>query len=479
MGPSSTKPPGKNTKTSSKTTSKDKVGKVSSSKTPVTPAQQKKEVKERIRKLQFILGESHASYETAKLRFQEITKAYDNGANPEHKDEYEKQDKALNAMAETLKDYESQLDELMIDQRVLEDMDGVEKTVGPSTLTSNSDPDLASSDPASSNPAGSDPSGSLFVSSDPAGSSGQQDNTSSSPAGSSTNALEPPAGPPVINLVNEDGAPDSPPIDKDPEDAGLFTPEQNRVVSGRIDEAKVAAWRMQGYSKQVIIRHGPKNSPKYDRSTKTKAGIPFDEKTTDQFGPDHRFGDEKEGRKFVRRWDDFKGILGVAYNCPLNALAPREKGDGRKYPRVEVWVKWSIYDEIRRVWEVPSSIKHIFPNATQCEEYIYNAACDHAKKHQAWKSGQREGREASPTPGPEMNRLMPKGPQVTGKGIKIEKDGSNGPLNSIPSEEERMLQFRQQWAMMQNPKLDSENLTMKQMFTFIKAWNEWKDEEEL
>jgi hypothetical protein len=200
-------------------------------------------------------------------------------------------------------------------------------------------------------------------------------------------------------------------------------------------------------------------------------------------GPEHRFGDEKDGKKkFVRQWDDFKGVLGVAYNCPLQELMPRNVSGLKKYPRVDVWVKWSIGDEIHRVWEVPSSIKHIFPNPTQCEEYIYNTACDHEKKHQAWLSGQREGKETSPTPGPEMNRLMAQGaPQTTRNIIKVEENGNNGTPLSRPilSEEERMFQFRKQWAMMQKPQLDPENLSSRQMFTFIKAWNEWKNEEEI
>jgi hypothetical protein len=268
--------------------------------------------------------------------------------------------------------------------------------------------------------------------------------------------------------------------DEDPEDAGLFTPEQNKVVTGRSDDGEIVAWKKQGYSKQVIIRYGPKNSPKYERSTKFKAGIPFDENTTQQFGPDHRFGDEKIGKKYARQWGDFKGFFAVVYNCPLQELSPRVTGEKRKYPRIELGTKWSINGVFHRVFEVPSSVKHIWPNPFDCEEYIYNTAVDHDMKYQLWLKGQREGRDASPTPSPQMNRLMPKGPQVTGKGIKTEKDESNGiPPPKVDNEEERMLQFRRQWAGMQKPKLDPENLSMKQQMKFLNAWNELNDEEEL
>ncbi|KAH8674406.1 hypothetical protein BGZ60DRAFT_429415 [Tricladium varicosporioides] len=286
---------------------------------------------------------------------------------------------------------------------------------------------------------------------------------------------------PVIDLVDEMGEPQ--PLasveDLDDDDAGLFTPEQNKVVTGRVDDGIVVAWRQQGYSKQVIIRHGPKNSPKYECSTKVKAGIPFDEKTTPQTGPDHRFGDEKIDRKFIRQYNEFKGMLGVAYNCPLEDLRPRKVSGNKRYPRVQMLVKWEIKSEVLRVWEVVSSVKHIWPSPTQCEEYIYNVACDHHKKHQAWLSGEREGRDATPTPGPDTNMLMPTGPQVITQIIKPEQHESSGtPLTNIASSDEaRMLQFRQQWAALQKPKLDPENLSMKQQFTFLNAWNEWNEEE--
>ncbi|KAH6675987.1 hypothetical protein B0J14DRAFT_561677 [Halenospora varia] len=97
----------------------------------------------------------------------------------------------------------------------------------------------------------------------------------------------------------------------------------------------------------------PTTSSLYERSTKAKAGIPFDEKTTPQTGPDHRFGDEKIGRKFVRQWNDFKGVLGVAYNCPLKDLMPRKVSGKKTYPRLEIWVKWTIDGKIHRVWRSP------------------------------------------------------------------------------------------------------------------------------
>jgi len=435
MAPGRSIPPqGKGTK-NSKTSATDKVGKSTDS--AKTQDQKKKQVvgRKQIQKLELVRDTSRIELEKARQTLDQAFNAYENGAHPEHKDEYERLAKAFNQDSKKLEDYESELNQLKEEQTVLDAMD---EDTDPTT---NSVHPLFITDPA--------PPGTGFGASAPLNNSLSEG---------------PPASPPSIGLIDEEGVSKPLTTDEDPEDAGLFTPDQNNVASGRIDDGKVVAWRRQGYSKQVIILYGRENSPKYEHSTKSKAGIPFDEKTTKKFGPDYRFGDEKRDRKLVRQWDEFKGILGVAYNGPLKALKPKEKGEERKYPRIHVRVKWSIDGEIHRVWEVPSSIKHIWPNSAQCEEYIYNAACDHNEKYQAWKSGQREGKDASPSPGP---------------GIKIEENGRNGitPHKGLRSYEERMLQYRQEWAA--KKKLDPEKLSMMQMVMFSKDWENFENEEEL
>jgi hypothetical protein len=64
-----------------------------------------------------------------------------------------------------------------------------------------------------------------------------------------------PAGPPVINLIDEEGKEGSPvPTTKeDSEDAGLFTFSNFKKALGIEDDGEVAVWRKQGYSKRIII----------------------------------------------------------------------------------------------------------------------------------------------------------------------------------------------------------------------------------
>jgi hypothetical protein len=372
-------------------------------------------------------------------RLEQLSLSYDNGKHPEHKDEYEKLKKQVEDSIVTLRSNEAAVNALEEKERELQGISEPTQPNAPSGQPSQS----SSNTPIDLTQAGG---------------------TQTSPGITVTK----PGG------TQESGS------NEDPEDAGLITPEQYKIATGRTDDGEIVAWKKQGYSKQVIILNGPRNSPRYTLSTARLAGIGFDEDQTPQFGPDHRFGDQKSGRNYVRRYAEFKGVIGVAYSCSLEKLMPRKDGDKRKYPRVEVRVKWNINGAIHRVWEVPSSFKHIFPSPSQCEEWIYITAVDHDTKYQLWLKGQREGRDASPTPAPGIGRLMPKAPQVTGKGIKTENDESSGITSpKVDTEEERMLQFRRQWAGMQKPKLDPENLSMRQQLTFLTAWNELHEEEEL
>ncbi|KFY99063.1 hypothetical protein V498_01037 [Pseudogymnoascus sp. VKM F-4517 (FW-2822)] len=189
----------------------------------------------------------------------------------------------------------------------------------------------------------------------------------------------------------------------------LITPEQARTAAGIETDGKIVAWAKTGFSKPVIVRYGPQNSPKYLRSTAYRESDFLDESKTEKFGPKHRKGDNKDDDgQLVRKSHEFKGILGVAFNCPVEDLAPKvkiktEKGGppnppSRRYPRTEVLVKWEIAGVVYKCWEVRSSIKHLF--SSFCDQYIYQAALHSEKQYNAWKAGERKSEDRSPTPAP-------------------------------------------------------------------------------
>ncbi|PVH68051.1 hypothetical protein DL98DRAFT_522983 [Cadophora sp. DSE1049] len=285
-----------------------------------------------------------------------------------------------------------------------------------------------------------------------------------------------PNGTPLVDLTEPDGK--SKPLNTGElsDDEALFTPAQAREATGQSHGGKIVAWREQDRPKPVIVRYGPQNAAKYERSTAAKEDNDFDERETEQFGPDHRLGDQKLVKKFVRRRRELLGIAGLAYNCALNDLKPREKGETRKVAPLEIWVKWEIGGVIQKTWEIRSSIRHLFSSPKKCDVYIYKAAKWHAARHEEWQNGQREAKDRSPTPLPN-SRLSPT-PDPSQPEIKVE-DNSN-PLAatsstalSKASNRAAMLQYREQWCDLKG--IDPENMEPAAEGRFLKAWNEIKD----
>ena len=127
------------------------------------------------------------------------------------------------------------------------------------------------------------------------------------------------------------------------------------------------------------------------------------------------------------------------------------------------------------MWEVRSSIRHLFSNVKKADTYIYDAAVWHAKRHQEWLDGQREAKDRSPTPDPN-SRLSPS-PEPTGqKPIKTEgDDNSQGPPVPPTPPKSAMLQYREQWCELNE--IDPEKLKTDRALQgeFLKSWNEIKD----
>ncbi|KAH7370283.1 hypothetical protein BKA65DRAFT_488059 [Rhexocercosporidium sp. MPI-PUGE-AT-0058] len=237
---------------------------------------------------------------------------------------------------------------------------------------------------------------------------------------------------PLVDLTEPNGT-SKPLINGEPSDdeEAVFTPAQAREATGQSHGGKIVAWRQQNRSKSVIVRYGPQNAAKYERSTAAKEDNDFDEEETEEFGPDHRLGDQKVAKKFVRRRRELLGIAGLAYNCDLKDLEPREKGESRRVAPLEIWVKWEI-------------------------------------------SG-REAKDRSPTLVPN-SRLSPT-PEPSQSKIKTEGEDSGSLLTSSTaslkaSNRAVMLQYREQWYDLKG--IDSDSIEPAAEGMFLKAWNEIK-----
>jgi hypothetical protein len=431
----------------------------------------RREAKEKSRIAAAKLEETKKQNDELKRQLEEVAKSHRDGENSENKEQYEQLKAKVDSSGRTLQQVEEEAQQAQkAEDEEMKDVDGEESpdtelfvdSGGPiSGLTSHGSPVTFTTEsnvpgfkmgfiPAASQ-AGSGPPGHSFGSS----SSG------------STDA-------PVIDLTDTSGNRQQLPINEDLEDAGLFTPAQAREATGRTDGGEVRAWREQGNSTPVILSFGPPNARKYERSTAYRAGIPFDKKNTPNFGPDHRYGDEKQGRKFVRKWDEFKGIQGEAYNCSVSLLRPKEKGEERTYPTTELLVKWEINGKILRTWETRSSIKHLWPNPALCDEYIYVSAKHHAKQHDDWLTGQRKATSKSPSPGPDMQYLRPQGTPTPEIKIKTEDEIVNGASNpSTPSGNKSsmaaMLEYREEWCALEG--IDPTKMTPEDKANFLLTWN--------
>ncbi|KAL5345184.1 hypothetical protein ACLOAV_009553 [Pseudogymnoascus australis] len=193
------------------------------------------------------------------------------------------------------------------------------------------------------------------------------------------------------------------------EEDQIMTPEQARKAAGLDTDGTIVAWAETRFSKPVIVRYGPRNARMYRRSTAFRESDFLDESKTPKFGKDDREGDKPGADgKLIRKIHEFKGIIGVAFNCPVEDLAPKvkikkEKGDppsppAPRYPRTEVLCRWEIAGKVIECWEVRSSIKHLF--SSFCDQYIYRAALLAEKQYKEWKDGERKSEDRSPTPAP-------------------------------------------------------------------------------
>lgn len=402
----------------------DRTAKNTSSRTnPAGSDQRKREVQGRIQKTSSDIEKHRKNAESKKRKLQEFSNTGIDGVAPEHEEEYRNVEEEFHNLGKTLEEHEAEL------QRLQQE----EADIGGMGQDKDEDKDL-------------------FV-------------PTSGQGSSSTEA-------PGLNLTNPNGQ--SRPLiigqhDDDDDDEIGFTPAQAREATGQSDSGTIVAWRQQDRSKPVIVMYGPRNAAKYERSTAAREDNDFDEDEVAQFGPDKRLGDVKDDKKkFVRRKRELVSILGLAYNCDLDDLQPREKGEKRRLPPLEIWVKWKIDGKIKRAWEIRSSIRHLFSNAKKADTYIYDAAKWHAKRHLEWLEGKREAKDSSPSPEPN-SRLSPTPAPTGSKPIKTEGDDNSPPKRSP------MLEYREQWCELNGIDLEELKTDRALQGEFLKSWNEIKD----
>ncbi|OBT85140.1 hypothetical protein VE02_05627 [Pseudogymnoascus sp. 03VT05] len=259
-----------------------------------------------------------------------------------------------------------------------------------------------------------------------------------------------------------------------------FTPVQARESAGLEQGGEIVAWAKQNNSKPVIVGYGPRNSRKYRRSTAAREVAFLDESRTPKFGPQDRYGDEKLAGQLIRKPHEFKSILGVAFNCPIEELAPKapkekgdkKKGDEKRSPRVDIWVKWEINGEVLCTWEVRSSIKHLFRSF--CDLYIYEAAVHFEAQHDAYVAGKRTAEDRSPTPLPRTPavamQIKNENQDVDLSAPEIQITNEQGAVKKVSSTTlSPIKQYREEWCDLQD--VDPKKMTAEDGVNFKLAWD--------
>ncbi|KFY95250.1 hypothetical protein V500_02868 [Pseudogymnoascus sp. VKM F-4518 (FW-2643)] len=392
-----------NTKTAHRAPPKSGVQKISDPalKTAEARAKRRAEIATKIKESNTNLAELVTSNTRLKVKLQELVKLHDNGASPQFKKELDaleievdKSNKVVTGFRTILKnaiEEKDEFDKMDVDTASLFLEEGDDDSDGPSSRP---------------NPAQGEQQA-------PAENASVTGNThlgavvDSPPPSSPTRVKQEPA-----NEVDTTDFGRWTPAEEDEENVIIMTPEEARKAAGLDTDGTIVAWAKTGISKPVIVRYGPRNARMYRRSTAFRESDFLDESKTQKFGLKNRKGDIKgDDGKLIRKVHEFKGIIGVAFNCPVEDLAPKvkikkekkEEGDppsppAPRYPRTEVLVRWEIAGKVTECWEVRSSIKHLF--SSFCDQYIYRAALLAEKQYNEWKDGKRKSEDRSPTPAP-------------------------------------------------------------------------------
>ncbi|KFY28050.1 hypothetical protein V491_00656 [Pseudogymnoascus sp. VKM F-3775] len=255
---------------------------------------------------------------------------------------------------------------------------------------------------------------------------------------------------------------------------GGYSPAAAREAAGIETDGEIVAWSelRNSNSTPVIVAYGPRNSRKYKRSTAYREASILDKTKAKQFGLRKRYGDAKDDNgNLICKPEEFKAILGVAFNCPVEELKPkppRKKGDPprERSPRVEIWVRWEVNGKIETTWEVRSSIKHLFRSF--CDQYIYESALHFEAQHNLYLQGQRTAEDRSPTPFPQAAPVIKDEGQavnLTAPAIQITK-----PVNAAASTDlSPIKQYRAEWCDLKD--IDPKKMTPEDDANFKMAWN--------
>ncbi|KAK3934001.1 hypothetical protein QBC46DRAFT_348082 [Diplogelasinospora grovesii] len=136
-------------------------------------------------------------------------------------------------------------------------------------------------------------------------------------------------------------------------------------------------------------------------------------------------GEEKENGEWSIPKGAIKAIQGVALYTPKqyqskgptwlldpeNWPLKKAKDDGRPLSRyapgsVRIKVRIEVKGVMIKTWETRKSVRRIWGDKDSADEAILLAATYCEKRYKEWSEGQRQAKDASPTPDPEFEKLL-------------------------------------------------------------------------
>ncbi|KAI9766706.1 MAG: hypothetical protein M1840_006350 [Geoglossum simile] len=195
--------------------------------------------------------------------------------------------------------------------------------------------------------------------------------------------------------------------DSDEESYGppLFSRDDAATRDG-ID-MKVEGWKQIGYTKQYVVRYGPRNAARYRFEPASEVSIDYNEDPSEDIGnPDNRNGEKRVGKKYIYTKQHVYDIYGVAWRSAgsmeedLDLINPDMDID--RYPNTAVLLLWIKGGKRELKWETRSALRNRW-GTKNADKAIFEAAMVGEERFQEFLEGRRKAESRSPTPGVSYN----------------------------------------------------------------------------
>ncbi|KAI9706223.1 MAG: hypothetical protein M1812_008237 [Candelaria pacifica] len=259
-------------------------------------------------------------------------------------------------------------------------------------------------------------------------------------------------------------------IEEDPDD--LLTQAQWRQKCGADSGGTIVAYNdiPSSNRKLFIMQYGPSNLAKYRLQSSTDVDFSEDPDTHDFGSPKNNLGQlrDPETRLYVRKRQEIHAVQGVAWvydemkhEDPLKLMEPKKnKNDKRRFPNTRVKVSWWFDNKKHYSWETRTSFRRLWGKKPEVgDRAIYLAAQAQMVRHERFAAGERSAMNISPSPNPEINRLIKEesadlDPNAARPSIEVPQTSNNQKGVATASEveetskyEKAALSFRMMWAM--------------------------------